>query len=84
MDIKTIFRIDMLTENSVSILKQNFIELDGQLQQVGENSRKAYVNTVDGRAELKSDVPDEQYNSVIAVWGDEPTVDVNSEIAEET
>jgi hypothetical protein len=59
MDIQINYIIDRLTSNSVSILKKNFIELNGELQQIGENSRKAYMNTVEDRIDLKNDIPEE-------------------------
>jgi hypothetical protein len=56
------------------VLKQRFITLDDTETQVGSNIRNAYENSDEGRKLLKSALPSEYYNAVIAVWGDEPTV----------
>lgn len=67
--------VDMLTKDSVSILTQNFIEFDGKKQQVGENHRRAYVNSTTGRAEIQENEPEYVVNAVMIMWGDEATVE---------
>lgn len=74
MDIKTKITLDMLTTDSVSVLKQQYITIDGADVKVGENVRNAYMNTQTERELLKSELPEEYYNAVIAVWGDTPIV----------
>lgn len=75
--------VDMLTESSVSILTQKFIEIDGVPTQVGDNHRKAYVNSVDGRESLQKSEPEKTVNTVFSMWGDTPTVtDAPEEVAE--
>ena len=74
MDIKTKITLDMLTNDSVSVLKQQYITIDGADVKVGENVRNAYMNTQTERELLKSELPEEFYNAVIAVWGDTPIV----------
>ena len=74
MDIKTKITLDMLTTDSVSVLKQQYITVDGADVKVGENVRNAYMNTQTERELLKSELPEEFYNAVIAVWGDTPIV----------
>jgi hypothetical protein len=74
MEITEKITLDMLTSDSVSVLKQRFITLDDTETQVGSNIRNAYENSDEGRKLLKSALPSEYYNAVIAVWGDEPTV----------
>ena len=74
MEIKEKITLDMLTQTSVSVLRQNFIELNGVETQVGGNVRNAYENDETGREILKNTLPEEYYNAVIAVWGDTPTV----------
>lgn len=64
--------LDLLNENSVSILTQEFNE-DGN--QIGDNMRQAYMNTERSRIELQQELPEEKYQELLAVWGDEPTVD---------
>ena len=79
MEIKEKITLDMLTQNSVSVLRQNFIELNGVETQVGGNIRNAYENDETGREILRSTLPEEYYNAVIAVWGDLPTVILGGE-----
>ena len=69
MEITEKITLDMLTQDSVSVLRQKFIEIDGVQTQVGGNIRNAYMNDENGRAELKEILPEEYYNAVIAVWG---------------
>jgi hypothetical protein len=64
--------LDMLTQDSVSILRQTFDE-DGN--QVGYNQRNAYMNTEKTRELLKEDLSEDKYNELLAVWGDAPTVE---------
>ena len=74
MEIKEKITLDMLTNDSVSVLKQQYITIDGADVKVGENVRNAYMNTQTERELLKSELPEEFYNAVIAVWGDTPIV----------
>ena len=74
MELTTKITIDMLTSDSVSILKQKFLNFNGQEMQVDGNVRNAYMNSVSGREQIKAVLPSEYYNAVIAVWGTEPTV----------
>lgn len=82
MEIKEEKTVDMLTSNSVSILTQKFIEIDGLKTQVGENHRCAYSNSITGRQELQNSEPEDVVASVFAIWGDTPTVIVE-EVADE-
>lgn len=74
MEIKEKKTVDMLTADSVSILTQRFIEIDGQDTQVGENHRVAYVNSADGRERIIAEQPEDVVSAVLAIWGNEPTV----------
>lgn len=76
MIIETIEKItlDDLNENSVSVLTQQVAEINGETVQVGENHRIAFVNSEYGRIELKDKLQEPYLSSVLAVWGDEPTV----------
>ena len=71
--------LDMLTQDSVSVLRQKFIDIDGVQTQVGNNIRNAYVNDENGRAILAEILPNDYYNAVIAVWGETPTITVEQE-----
>lgn len=83
MELKEKITLDMLTKDSVSVLRQQFLNYDGVDMQVGENVRNAYENSPSGREQLKAVLSDEYYNAVMAVWGDNPTVDEPTE-SEET
>ena len=81
MTIETTEKItlDNLTENSVSVLTQQFANLNGQTVQVGENHRTAYINSEYGRIELKDKLQEPYLSSVMAVWGENPTVEQEAE-----
>ena len=74
MELTTKITLDMLTQDSVSVLKQQFLTFNDVEMQVGSNIRNTYTNSVSGRKLIKSILPDEYYNAVIAVWGDTHTV----------
>lgn len=74
MEIKEEYYIDRLTENSVSVAKQDFLENESGRQKLGELHRRAYYNSESGREELKREVPEPYSSAVFAVWGDKPTV----------
>ena len=82
MDLKEKITLDMLTKDSVSVLRQQFLNYNGVEMQVGENIRNAYMNSKSGREQLKAVLSDEYYAAVMAVWGTEPTVDepIESEV----
>ena len=69
MEIKEKITLDMLTKDSVSVLRQKFISLNGENVQVGENIRNAYMNCEEDRKILREQLSEEYYNAVIAVWG---------------
>lgn len=66
--------LDTLTQDSVSLKKQNYVTVDGQELPVGEPWRKAYINNTSGRAEVEAEVSDPYKTAIFAVWGDSPTV----------
>ena len=53
MELKEKITLDMLTKDSVSVLRQKFVVIDGTEMQVGENVRNAYTNCESDRAILK-------------------------------
>lgn len=67
--------LDMLTQDSVSVKKQNYIEQDGQHYPIGQPWRRAYVNSVQGRAQVQAEVPEPYCTAIFTVWGDTPTID---------
>ena len=74
MKIKEKKTVDMLTVDSVSILTQKFIEVDGVETQVGENHRCAYSNSATGRKDLQKQEPQNVVNSVFSIWGNSPKI----------
>lgn len=68
MELKEKITLDMLTKDSVSVLRQKFVVIDGTEMQVGENVRNAYMNCENDREILKAELSEEYYNAVMAVW----------------
>lgn len=68
MELKEKITLDMLTKDSVSVLRQQFINYNGTEMQIGENVRNAYMNSKSGREQLRAVLPDKYYNAVMAVW----------------
>ena len=68
MELKEKITLDMLTKDSVSVLRQKFINLGGEDVQVGENVRNAYKNCDEDKSILKEQLSEEYYNDIMAVW----------------
>ena len=68
MEIKEKITLDMLTKDSVSVLRQKFIDINGTEMQVGGNVRNAYTNCDEDKSILKEQLSEEYYNAVMAVW----------------
>nr|WP_302685447.1 hypothetical protein [uncultured Ruminococcus sp.] len=68
MELKEKITLDMLTKDSVSVLRQKFINLGGEDVQVGENVRNAYKNCDEDKSILKEQLSEEYYNAIMAVW----------------
>ena len=79
MELKEKITLDMLTKDSVSVLRQQFLNFNGEEMQVGGNIRNAYMNDESGREQIRKVLSDEYYNAVMAVWGTEPTVEEPTE-----
>lgn len=75
MELKEKITLDMLTKESVSVLRQQFLNFNGEEMQVGGNVRNAYMNSASGRAAVQSILSEEYQNAVFAVWGSSPTVE---------
>ena len=71
--------LDMLTQDSVSVKKQQYVEIDGTEYPVGQPWRRAYVNSVRGRQQVEEEVPEPHRTAIFAVWGDTPTVEETAE-----
>jgi hypothetical protein len=67
--------LDMLTEKSVSVKTQKYIEDDGVDYTAGEPHRCAYVNSARGREKISAALDEPYLSAVMAVWGEEATVE---------
>lgn len=67
-----------LDANSVTLIKQNYVTVEGAEYNAGQPAAVSYINSTNGRAEVESDVIDPYKTAIFAVWGDTPTVDENS------
>ncbi len=79
MELTEKITLDMLNSESVSVVRQQYLNYNGTEMPVGENKRNSYLNTDEDRAILKSSLPENLYNAVIAVWGDVATVSTQLE-----
>ena len=68
MELKEKITLDMLTKDSVSVLRQQFLTFNGEEMQVGGNIRHAYMNDESGIEQLRKVLSDEYFNAVMAVW----------------
>ena len=68
MELKEKITLDMLTKDSVSVLRQQFLTVNGEEMQVGGNIRNAYMNDESGIEQLRKVLSDEYFNAVMAVW----------------
>lgn len=68
MELKEKITLDMLTKDSVSVLRQQFLTFNGEEMQVGGNIRNTYMNDESGREQLRKVLSDEYFNAVMAVW----------------
>lgn len=75
LQTQTKITVDMLTADSVSILKQEMAEINGQQLQVGENFRRAYINSESGRKQVQDELDAPYVSAIFAVWGETPTVE---------
>ena len=66
--------IEYLNEDSVTIVKKNVITDQGKEYYVGDPHRTSYLNSENGRALLRNEVPEPYYSSIMDIWGDTPTV----------
>ena len=68
MELKEKITLDMLTKDSVSVLRQQFLTFNGEEMQVSGNIRNAYMNDESGIEQLRKVLSDEYFNAVMAVW----------------
>ncbi len=68
------YTLDNLTQDSVSVKKQTYMDYMGQEYPIGQPWRRAYVNSDQGRQQIVVELPIAQVNAIMAVWSDTPTV----------
>ena len=66
--------LDTLTQDSVSLKKQQYTVVDGKEYPIGEPWRRAYVNSVQGREQVQSEVSEPYKSVIMLMWGSNPTV----------
>lgn len=74
MEVKEEIKLELLNQDSVSVVFVKYIEYAGQKLQIGEVVRTSYTNSVKGREELKEQIKEPYRTAILAVWGDKPTV----------
>lgn len=67
--------LDMLTKDSVSVLRQKFVIINDEEMRIGDNIRNVYMNSPSDRESIKKVLSEDYYNAVFAVWGPLPTVE---------
>lgn len=66
--------LDLLNEKSVSVKTVEKANINSEERIIGTN-RNAYANSPIGRQQIVKELPEQYVNAVMAVWGNEPTVD---------
>ena len=66
--------LDMLTQDSVSVKRQHYTTSDEQESAIGDPWRRAYVNSVQGRAQVQAEVQEPYLSAIMAIWGNTPTI----------
>ena len=66
--------LDMLTQDSVSLKKQQYTIVEGKEYPIGEPWRRAYINSEQGRIQVNSEVIEPYRSVIMLMWGDNPTV----------
>lgn len=67
--------LDMLTKDSVSVLRQKFVIINDEEMRIGDNIRNVYMNSPSDRESIKKVLSEDYYNAVFAVWGPSPIVE---------
>lgn len=68
------YKLKSLNKNSVTVVIENFVNIDGNKYPVGKKSVICYNNNIADRDTIKNILPENYYNAIIVVWGDTPTV----------
>lgn len=64
--------LDMLTKNSVSVVKYKAYVEDGEETQIGMQHRRAYDNSEMGIEDIKKDLQEPYLSTVLNLWGVTP------------
>lgn len=70
--------ITLLTSEQVVLKIQNYTIIDGKEYKIGEEITSCYINSFTGkfgRKDLKENVDEKTYNTIMVMWGDTPTVE---------
>lgn len=70
--------LDMLTQDSVSVKKQQYSILNSKEHAIGEPWRRAYVNSASGRQQVENEVTEPYKSAIFMIWGNEPTIPEDS------
>ena len=67
------YTLDSLTNNSVSVLKQTFANINDEKVQIGKNWRKAFTNTAEDKEELKILLGEtsNEYLAILQMWNND-------------
>ena len=66
--------LDMLTQDSVSLRKQQFTIIEGVEYSIGDIWRRAYVNSIEGRGQVQNEVSEPYKSVIMLMWGNAPTM----------
>ncbi len=69
-----ILRLDMLTNDSVTVVKVNVVTVNNVEYQVGNEIYTAYINSTNGRTQVQAEVSEPYLTSIMSMWGDNATV----------
>ena len=72
------FIITLLTNKQVVLKTQFYATINGKEYKVGEEITSCYINCDTGkfgRKDLKENVDEKTYNTIMVMWGDTPTVE---------
>ena len=75
VDTYEVVVLDMLTQDSVSVITKQMTKIDSKELQIGENHRRAFVNSTKGREEIQQYLSNPYLSSVMELWGPTPTVE---------
>lgn len=66
--------IDNLTQDRVTIKKQNYTAVDGVEYAISLINAKAYENTTNGRTDVHAEITEPYLSAILAMWEATPTV----------